>query len=78
MPDRFGRQATKEAERVRQRERTGARGILRVARDESGQTLVEYALILALVSLVLAGALGALSDSVAAFFSDVVSKLDDL
>jgi Flp pilus assembly pilin Flp len=40
--------------------------------------LAEYALILALMSLVLVGALGALSDSVAGFFSDVVSQLGDL
>ena len=43
-------------------------------REEAGQTLVEYALIIALVSIVLVGALVALEGGINGVFSDIVSK----
>jgi len=45
-----------------------------VASDE-GQTLVEYALIIALVSIVLVGALTALSGGIGGTFGDIVGQL---
>jgi len=44
-------------------------------RDE-GQTLVEYALIIALVSVALIAALGAVTGSIEGVFSDIKSALD--
>jgi Flp pilus assembly pilin Flp len=44
--------------------------------EESGQTLVEYALIISLVALVCIGALGFLSGKIQALFSDAGSKLN--
>jgi pilus assembly protein Flp/PilA len=43
---------------------------------EEGQTLVEYALIIALVSVALIAALGLLTDSISGVFSDIQSALD--
>jgi len=40
-------------------------------RDEQGQTLVEYALIIALVSIVLVASLTALSGGIAGVFSTI-------
>jgi Flp pilus assembly pilin Flp len=45
------------------------------ARDESGQTLVEYALIIALVSVTAVLALGALSTGINGTFSNIVGSL---
>jgi pilus assembly protein Flp/PilA len=45
---------------------------------EEGQTLVEYALIIALVSVALIGALSALAGGIGAVFSGVVSILSSL
>jgi pilus assembly protein Flp/PilA len=48
------------------------------ARDEeSGQTLVEYALIIALVAIAAIAALGFLSGKIQALFSDAGSSLED-
>lgn len=41
--------------------------------DEEGQGLVEYALIIALVSVLLVVSLTALKDGIAGVFSDIVS-----
>lgn len=46
-----------------------------VKEREGGQTLVEYALILALVSVLLVGALTALQIGIGGVFSDVVGAL---
>jgi pilus assembly protein Flp/PilA len=47
------------------------------ARDnEEGQTLVEYALIIALVSVVLIGALGAMTTALDGIFSFITSTLN--
>ena len=43
---------------------------------EDGQTLVEYALIIALVSVALVGALGLVTDSIGSVFSRIISELD--
>ena len=43
---------------------------------EDGQTLVEYALIIALVSVALVGALGLVTDSIGSVFSRIISALD--
>lgn len=45
-------------------------------RDDDGQTLVEYALIIALVSVGSILALGALSGSINGVFSDIQGALD--
>jgi pilus assembly protein Flp/PilA len=47
----------------------------RLARDEEGQTLVEYALIIALVSVVLIGALAALAASIGGVFTNIQNAL---
>ena len=46
------------------------------AKDEEGQTLVEYSLIIALVSVALILALGALTGSIAGVFTFVGDTLD--
>lgn len=43
---------------------------------EEGQTLVEYALIIALVAIVLIGALNALAASISGVFADISDALD--
>jgi Flp pilus assembly pilin Flp len=45
------------------------------AKDESGQTLVEYALIIALVSVTAVAALTALSGGINGAFSSIVASL---
>ena len=45
------------------------------AREEEGQTLVEYALIIALVSIGLVAALTLLSTSIGNVFSNIVGNL---
>jgi pilus assembly protein Flp/PilA len=47
----------------------------RVLRREEGQTFVEYALILALISVALAASLTVLKDKIAAIFSRIGSDL---
>jgi pilus assembly protein Flp/PilA len=44
-------------------------------RDEEGQTLVEYALIIALVSVALIGALGLMTDALSGVFGRITSIL---
>lgn len=44
-------------------------------RDEEGQGLVEYALIIALVSIVLVGALGLLAGGVEGVFTGITTQL---
>jgi len=48
---------------------------LRDAKHEEGQTLVEYALIIALMSIALVAALGALKGGVDGVFTDIVNSL---
>ena len=43
------------------------------SREEAGQTLVEYALIIALVSIVLVVALGNLATGIGGVFSDIIA-----
>jgi pilus assembly protein Flp/PilA len=45
------------------------------AKDEEGQGMAEYGLILALVAVVVAGALGALQGGITKTLNDVVAKL---
>ena len=44
-------------------------------RDEEGQTLVEYALIIALVSVALIGALGLLTGGITGAFNSAIDAL---
>jgi len=46
--------------------------------DEDGQTLVEYALLLALIALVVFIAVFVLGDVVAGFFTDFGNTMDDV
>jgi Flp pilus assembly pilin Flp len=46
-----------------------------VESGEEGQGLVEYALIIALVSILLVGALGALSTGIGAQFTSIVTSM---
>jgi Flp pilus assembly pilin Flp len=48
---------------------------IRSLADESGQTLVEYALIIAMVSIVSVGALGLLGAKISGIFSTLVAQL---
>jgi Flp pilus assembly pilin Flp len=48
---------------------------VRVRDREEGQTLVEYALIIALVSIALIGALGLMTDALNGVFSRITSEL---
>ena len=50
--------------------------IYRVRTREEGQTLVEYALIIALVSVASIAALGLLSDSIDGVFGEIQSALN--
>ena len=45
------------------------------AKDEAGQTLVEYGLIVALISIVAIAALALVGDNVSAVFDDVAGEL---
>jgi Flp pilus assembly pilin Flp len=45
------------------------------ARDDSGQTLVEYALIIVLVAVALVGALAALQGGLTAAYATIVAAL---
>jgi pilus assembly protein Flp/PilA len=47
----------------------------RFAKDESGATAIEYGLIAGLVSVVIIGVLGTMSDSLKNIFSDISSAL---
>jgi pilus assembly protein Flp/PilA len=47
-------------------------------RDEEGQTLVEYALIIALVSVALIGALGLMTNALSGVFGRITSILGGL
>lgn len=49
-------------------------GALEASREE-GQTLVEYALIIALMSITLVGVLGLLSGGVGGVFTDIIAQL---
>lgn len=49
----------------------------RLVREEEGQGLVEYGLIIALIAIGLFVALGLLKDSLATLFEDVSKKLDE-
>ena len=49
--------------------------LMRLFRKEDGQSLVEYALIIALVSVALIVGLGALSTEIGATFTDIVTAL---
>jgi pilus assembly protein Flp/PilA len=44
-------------------------------KDEAGQTMVEYALILALIALVVAGAIPGLTTAVSGLFTEIAGKL---
>ena len=44
--------------------------------DEEGQALVEYALILALIAVVLLGALGFMSGNLAALFTKIATTIN--
>ena len=46
-----------------------------LGRDESGQTLVEYALIIALVAVALVAALGALQGNIGSAFTSIGNTL---
>lgn len=45
------------------------------ARDEEGQDLLEYALLVALIALIAIGAVGAAGGAVQTIFSDIAGKL---
>lgn len=47
------------------------------AGEESGQSMVEYALIIALIAVVLIGALVALSGGIESIFGDITDALQD-
>ena len=49
--------------------------LMRIFRTEDGQSLVEYALIIALVSVALIVGLGALSTEIGATFTTIVASL---
>jgi pilus assembly protein Flp/PilA len=50
--------------------------VTRFLKDESGATAIEYGLIAALISVVLAGTLGLVGDSLKATFTKIQTELD--
>jgi pilus assembly protein Flp/PilA len=46
-----------------------------VARDEEGQDLLEYALLVALIALIAIGAVGAAGGSVSTIFNNIANQL---
>ncbi len=46
-----------------------------VAREDEGQDLLEYALLVALIALVAIGAVGLAGNSVSAIFTDIAGRL---
>ncbi|HOF99743.1 MAG: Flp/Fap pilin component [Firmicutes bacterium ADurb.Bin248] len=51
--------------------------MLNILRDENGQGMVEYGLLLGLIALVVVGALVLLGPSISKMFNDAKAKLDD-
>ena len=51
------------------------RNIMRLIRDESGQTMVEYGLLIALISIAVIAVLVALGPHIASFFQSVDDRL---
>ncbi len=51
------------------------RSITRLIRDESGQTMVEYGLLIALISIAVIAVLVALGPRIASFFQTVDNRL---
>jgi pilus assembly protein Flp/PilA len=49
--------------------------ISRLVRDEEGQGLAEYALILVLIAVVVIGVLGTLGDEIKSVFTDITNGL---
>jgi pilus assembly protein Flp/PilA len=49
--------------------------LIRTARDERGQGLTEYALIIALVAVAIVGLLGGLGDQIGATFTSITASL---
>ena len=49
--------------------------LLKIAKDESGQDLLEYALLVALIALVAFGAVQASGNSVNAIFTNIAGQL---
>ncbi len=49
--------------------------VAKIRKDDEGQTLVEYALIIALIAILLIGALGAVQGGIAAAFAQIVAVL---
>lgn len=49
--------------------------VRRLISEESGQGMVEYGLILALVAIVVVGLLSAMGDEIKATFSNIIEKL---
>ena len=52
--------------------------IKKIYRDDQGATAVEYGLILALVFLAMAGAVGTLGASSGGMWDDIATKVDDV
>ena len=52
--------------------------VKRLVREEEGQGLVEYALIIGLVSVVIIGALGLLGDGIGDIFAAIGTKLSGI
>jgi Flp pilus assembly pilin Flp len=53
-------------------------GVLRLVRDESGQDLLEYALLVALIALVAFGAVQLAGGSVNTIFGNIATQLASL
>ncbi len=51
--------------------------ISRLVKDEEGQGLAEYALILVLIAVAVVGMLGLLGDEIGSVFENITGKLED-
>ena len=74
MNRRYARSLNAHNAQFAREERTMLKSLLSIFRKEEGQSLVEYALIIALVAVVLIASLQALQGGITAAFNNVIAS----